>query len=345
MLINKPQTLDNYIVKLLKKHSNLAKKVSMPYDLKSDSYTNNLKNKVFIFTHKFKCYSAPNPSIRQQHYNPACMQLCAAKNKAKAKSVTADFNLNQTMVSEANYSISDVTIAGLSAVKKLLLNRVCAVNNVLVPAYNRRSHSTSHTNAVTYQHRKVSKTFGYIAKKTLRFWIGLVLATCYGETTTMTNLVNTPYKPNNLSFALHSAHKSKHNDLDFGQAKVVSEGLRLNLCQKPTILLADAIETRAAVLLWRTQICKSVFHARQVINHEGFKCSKQDFLLELSLLPLNLNKQTHQVSTTNYHSLGYVNQWAELQPNLNSTNRQSIYYTVTGYSNWVSCGSALRLWH
>jgi len=244
-------------------------------------------------------------------------------------------SLETQNVASANSPVSGLTIAGLSAVKKLLLNRVCAVNNVLVPSYNRRTHSTSHTNSVTYQHRKVSKAFGYVAKKTLRFWIGLALAACYG-TSTVTSFAGTGFKPQNLSFALQSQYKSQKGR-DLSSKGFLTDHASLNLYQKPTILLVNAIETRAAVLLWRTQMCKSLFHGKQVINHQRFKRTKHDFSLAL---PNEGFKRKPTLSHSYDHHTSVKN-----PQRLKHNNVQNQYYPVTRYPNWVYCGSTLRLLH
>lgn len=282
------------------------------------------KNLDFIFTQK----CATNRLIKHQNFNTKTDLPWWIKNKMH---LFCFAEISQTMV--ISRSNPGLNVAGLSAVKKLLWHRVCAVNNVLVPGYNRRSHSKSHTNSITYQHRKLSKTFGYIAKKTLRFWIGLVLATCYGDTAVNAH-TNTKFPfPFILQCELKSVvPRQEHVDLNVNKYGVNSA--RLNFCQKSTPLLVNTIETRAAVLLWRTQMCKSVFHARQVINHEEFKCKWQN------VVPLNkgccLKLRPYDQNKTQFDNVNNV------KLKCYNTMHQNVYYTVKPYSNWVYCGTTLR---
>lgn len=303
------------------------------------------KNKIVRLKHTSKKKALVKPVFYSKHENlfwfqqaPKKLSLFLLHSFAiYSKQMAIHFYSNmhrlktQNVTKEEDNVASGLSVAGLSAVKKLLLNRVCAINNVLVPSYNRRTHSISHTNSVINQNRKVSKTFGYIARKTLRFWIGLALAACYGSP--VTNFANTRLKPK------ISNSKDPKDPKDGGYSKGTIEcsllnDSCLNLYQKPTVLLMNTIETRAAVLLWRTQMCKSLFHAKQVINHQGFQWIKQNSPLESFRLSLKYS-----------HSHSYVKKSVKLENRASAKNSliQDQYYPVTRYSNWVYCGSTLRL--
>ena len=198
---------------------------------------------------------------------------------------------------------------GLSGFKKLLFNRVCAINNVLVPAYNRRTHSINHTNTVLNQLRKLSRTFGYISENTLGFWLASLLSVCY-DVTGKHDLLTAKLQFKNDVKTEFLAVQTKYANGKTQSKHKLNNKQALNTSKKSCALLINAIETRTDHLFWRAHMCKSVYHAKQTVNHRKFKFVK-------------LNKQTALNPVIKY---------------INKTN----YFQITGLCSWISVGGALR---
>lgn len=69
--------------------------------------------------------------------------------------------------------------ASLIGFKKSLYNRIKINNYRLEPAYNRRKHSISHYILLNNQYSKLSKSFGYMSKNKIDFFIGAALKKTY----------------------------------------------------------------------------------------------------------------------------------------------------------------------
>jgi hypothetical protein len=73
--------------------------------------------------------------------------------------------------------------ACLSGFKKSLFNRIHVNNYRLEPIYNRRKHGISHYILLNNQYAKLSKSFGYLSKRKIDFFIGKTLKKTYNSLT------------------------------------------------------------------------------------------------------------------------------------------------------------------
>lgn len=83
----------------------------------------------------------------------------------------------------------------LSDFKKNLFSKASFLNDQLMPNLNRSLHAHSHSMQIQNQMRNLSKTFGYINQKTLRFWVAeALLNKNYFPLTHLLNNVETQWR-------------------------------------------------------------------------------------------------------------------------------------------------------
>ena len=168
-------------------------------------------------------------------------------------------NFNTSVWSYANLSFFHKQGSTLTGFKKLLFNRVSAHKGVLVPAYNRRKYGRSHGLLIQNECAKLSKTFGYISLKTLNFWLAQTLACTYGEQ--VFNKSKQKHLKNETKPC--KTPSSKFNEtLNFlSSNKVGTKG-------SPLAKFTFALETQSEILLWKAQISRSFYQAKQFLTHQ-----------------------------------------------------------------------------
>jgi hypothetical protein len=126
--------------------------------------------------------------------------------------------------------------------KKQLFFRVRVFHEGLMPAFDRRKHSHSHAMLLENPVRNLSKTFNYVKKQTLRFWVAEALMGSTGA-------VNNSFKQKN-SFKQNS-FKQKNSFWKYF----------------PTAHLVNNVESQYKVLLWRHAFTVSLNHAALSVRH------------------------------------------------------------------------------
>jgi len=168
---------NNYQSKWLNK---LLKKIPNAKMQKDFKFCHILKNLLYPKAlHDYKMQRLTYKTKKKRNNNKILLKF----NLHFFKWFTTTQNLNFLLIKKLFSNTNQISMlkgeASLIGFKKALYNRIKINNYRLEPAYNRRKHSLSHYILLNNQYSKLSKSFGYLSKNKIDFFIGAALKKTY----------------------------------------------------------------------------------------------------------------------------------------------------------------------